>query len=225
MTAATVLLCGGSPHAHDFAVIGSSLAEALGGETDVVDHPDRLGSLADAELLVVHGLWWRMLDSAYDAWRDDWAYETSAETKTTVRDYVAGGGALLAMHTAPVCFDDWPEWSEILGAGWVWGESSHPPPMPAQVACEPHAITDGLGTGFEIVDEIYGGLDVSPGVDVVARARRSADDEPQPLVWTHRFGQGRIVVDLLGHDDRSLDDPAHRCLLANAVAWLTEEPA
>ncbi len=42
-----------------------------------------------------------------------------------------------------------------------------------------------------------------------------------PLLWTRVRAGSRIVTDLLGHDERSYDSPAHRQLISRAAQWLT----
>jgi type 1 glutamine amidotransferase len=113
----------------------------------------------------------------------------------------------------------------VLGGAWVWGDSSHPPVGPVSVdVVDGHPVTEGLPTTFEIVDEVYGDLFVEPGVHVLATARRSPDDDDQPIAWAHGVGAGRVVYCGLGHDVASLEVPAHARLLRNAVRWVAYEP-
>ncbi len=42
-----------------------------------------------------------------------------------------------------------------------------------------------------------------------------------PLLWVRVHEKSRIVTDLLGHDERSYDSPAHRELISRAGRWLT----
>lgn len=227
--ARVLLLTGGPDHAHDFAATGGALAGLLtdaGHSVETVDHPDRATeSLAtgDHDALVVNALRWRMLGERYDAWRDEWGYATNPALADTVAAYVHAGGGLVGNHTASICFDDWPGWRDVLGGTWNWERSWHPEPGPvhATVAAE-HPVTDGLGDGFDVVDEVYGDLDLADAIDVVATAPRRAGDAPQPIAWVHHHGDGRVVYDALGHDAASLHHPSHTRLLRQAVAWVTE---
>jgi type 1 glutamine amidotransferase len=133
----------------------------------------------------------------------------------------------VAVHTAPICFDDWPEWGDIVGASWRWGVSSHPPLGPVvarRVARHPVLDgLDGLGGEVELVDEVYGDLDVRQGIEVLAVARRTPEDAEQPVVWAHRHGSGRVVYDGFGHDVASVRHPDNARLLTQAVAWVAAE--
>jgi type 1 glutamine amidotransferase len=220
-----VLLTGGLDHAHDFPALAAALVELLGDHhVDVVDHPDALAQRLDgADALIVHALRWRMLGPAYDAWRDRWAYTTPPATRAAIAGFVAGGGGLVGCHTASICFDDWPEWRDTLGGSWVWGRSAHPPLGPVQahlVAGADHAVVAGLPDEIALRDEVYGDLDLDPGVEPLAHARRTPDDELQPVVWVHGYGDGRVVYDGFGHDVASLRHADHVRLLRQAVSWV-----
>lgn len=218
------MLTGGSPHAHDFAAVGSAIELVLseaGHEVVRVEHPDMAAELLGGgrhDVLVVHGLWWRMLDDAYEPWRE-FAYSTPPSTRAAIDDFVRGGGGLVALHTAPICFDDWPEWGDIVGGSWAWGRSSHPPlgPVSARIIAD-HPVVAGLASTIELVDEVYGDLDVREGIDTLAVAQRTADDADQPVVWTYRCGDGRVVFDGFGHDEQSIADSAR--LIRQAVDWV-----
>jgi type 1 glutamine amidotransferase len=228
-----LLVVGGSSHAHDFHAIGDALAALLTDHCWTVirsDHPDsaavRLSDKSDEiDVVVVHGLWWRMEGEAYDRWRDDHGYVTSERWREAMTRYVDGGGGLVALHTAPICFDDWPEWGDIVGGAWQWGVSSHPPLGPVSVAVVPgHAVVEGLPDLLRLNDEIYGDLDVRDDVDVFLIARRHHGDRLQPVGWAHRFGRGLVVYDGLGHDAASLTVPDHRRLIVQALEWVTATP-
>ena len=224
---AVVVLAGGSPHAHDFAATGAELADlasALGHDVTMTSDPDTAAELlGDADALVFDGLWWRMLGDTYDAWRDEHGYSPSPATRAALGGFVHAGGGLLAVHTAPISFDDWPEWGAVVGGAWQWGVSSHPPPQQAtvSVAAAEHPVTRGVAPMFTITDEIYGDLAVDPEVVVLATSRRNPTDADQPVLWAHRYGAGRVVYDALGHDRASLTHPDHQQLLEQALTWVT----
>ena len=89
------------------------------------------------------------------------------------------------------------------------------------VAGADHPVVAGLPEEIEIRDEVYGDLDLDPGVEALAHARRTPDDEPQPVVWVHAYGDGRVVYDGFGHDVASLRHADHVRLLRQAVSWVT----
>lgn len=224
-----LVVAGGSPHAHDFAATGAALVETftdLGHTVGLVGDPDTAAVALESpevpDALVVDGLWWRMLGGAYDRWRDDHAYSPPASTRDALRSFVGDGGGLLALHTAPICFDDWPEWGDVVGGSWEWGVSTHPPAGPVRVhVVADHPVVDGLPAEFELHDEVYGDMRVRD-VEVLAVARRSDADADQPVLWAHHYGHGRVVFDGFGHDTGSLRDATHRRLLEQSLAWVLE---
>jgi type 1 glutamine amidotransferase len=220
-----VVLTGGPP-GHPYDVTAGHLADILedaGYKASVtVDVEGCFSALDGCDLLAVNALRWRMLDDRYAAARAEHAFSPSPEGREAVQGFLRRGGALLASHTAPICFDDWPYWGDIVGAAWRWGESSHPPLGPArvEVRSDAHSITAGVLAEFEVVDEIYGRMDVAPDVEPLAWG--TAGDGRHPVVWAREAGGGRVVYDALGHDERSFTVAAHRQILAQAVRWLQE---
>lgn len=222
-----LVLCGGSPHAHDFRSIGDALTrtlEAAGSAVTIVGHPDEFARQIGAkwDLVIVHALWWTMTGDAYDEWRPDWGYHTTPATARAIDDHVRCGGALLSLHTAPICFDDWPKWGEILGGAWEWGVSSHPPKRPFDLHFnQDHPMTRQLASVVTLEDEVYGDMRMSPDSQVLAVARRHPSDTPQPIVWTHDYGLGTVAHIGVGHDAHSIEHPAITLLITQAVEWLT----
>jgi type 1 glutamine amidotransferase len=218
--ARNVILSGGI--FHPFEKTSAELAALLaplGIESEVHEHPDAAAAaLDDADLLTVNALRWRMYGEKYDPHRAEWAYSPSDATRDRLVDFVRSGGGLLGIHTASICFDDWPGWGALLGGAWVWGTSHHPPPGPFGVVptASPHPITRGLG-GFELEDEVYSALALRP--EVAPLLASDAATGAQPLLWACERGRGRVVYDALGHDERSFAHETHRRLLRRAALW------
>lgn len=224
-----VVLAGGSPHAHDFEVSGRALVDLIEGrgyDVDLVVHPDDAAALLGegVDALVVNALWWQMLGEAYEPWRATYGYSPPERTRAALASFVIDGGGLLAVHTAPICFDDWPEWGDLVGGAWEWGVSSHPPSNTVTgVVVGSHPVVDGLPERFTIVDEVYGDMKIDRSVDVLVVAKRHADDDDQPVVWAHGFGAGRVVFDCFGHDAASIRQSDNARLLGQAIDWIVEK--
>ncbi|MEU6999092.1 ThuA domain-containing protein [Nonomuraea sp. NPDC046570] len=207
---------------HDFDATSAALAEVLaevGVESEVTD--DIAGALSEPsefQLITVNALRWRMGQERFADQRGRWRFELPAQARTTLLDHLDRGGGLLGMHTASICFDDWRGWPRVLGGCWNWPRSHHPPLGWTGVQVHgDHPIVDGL-RDFDVVDEIYGGLDVLPDVKPLASAAG------HPVVWARPVRRGRVVYDALGHDTRSYDNEVHRTLLRRAALWLLKRP-
>ncbi len=221
----TLILSGGIRH--DFADNAAALAGQLAAagfdpeiETDIEAGLARLEDGRYA-LLTVMALRWRMEgDAKYAPYRAEWAFSLSQEGRARLGGFVGSGGGLLGFHTACLCFDGWDEWRDILGGIWVWGRSWHPPLGPACVTktAESHPLTDDLG-GFDIVDEVYSGLGLANGVRPLLEARAATMERPEPVLWAHRYGEGRAVFDALGHNRASIEQDNHAAIIRRAARW------
>ena len=213
---------------HDFQASAEALSDVLaplGIESRIEPDLDAgLASLATnpVDLITVNALRWEMIGEKYDPYRESEAYSPPAETRAALANHLETGGALLGLHTASICFSDWPEWSQILGGRWVWGTSFHPPPE--RITVTP-AERDGSYAlpAFEVHDELYTDLTLEPGAEVLAYGRSEAMPNAQPVLWRHTVGPGRVIYDALGHDSASLLHPPHATWLTESVAWALEE--
>jgi hypothetical protein len=224
-----VVLSGGLTH--DFPATTGCLAELLRASGVVPEvHTDieaAMRALPGAALFVVNALRWTMTGPATpERYRRQAAAEgvsPSADARAALAGHLRGGGGVLGLHTAAICFDDWPEWGEALGGKWVWGVSSHPsvgPAVPVRVAGG-HPLVEGVAD-FTIVDEVYGGLALSAGVTgLLFAAQPGVTGAAQPLLWAREHGGGRVVYDALGHHPPSYQVPEHEEILRRAIRWTT----
>ena len=215
---------------HDFDATAAAFAaaiEPMGVATQITsDVESALCSLSSGacQLLTVSALRFTMTQNEkYAPMRGQWAFELSSQARDSLATYVREGGSLLGLHTASICFDGWDEWPKILGAGWVWGRSSHPPAGKVRVErTGDDDVLVGQSPPFEVFDEVYRGLDVFSQSQPLLRAKAAADDDFHPVMWTHRYGLGRVVYDALGHGPDSVMEPTHLAILKRAVQWLVE---
>ncbi len=228
-----VVLSGGLTH--DFVATTACLVEHLesAGATAEIHSgvggvEDSLLALPRADLYVVNALRWTMTGPAvperYRTQADVEGASPSAAAREALTAHLAAGGGVLAMHTAALCFDDWPDWGEILGARWVWGHSQHPPlgPPIAVSVCGDHALVRGIDD-FTVVDEVYGDLEVAADVrPLLSAPQPGPDGRVMPLLWVREHGGGRVVYDALGHHPPSYAVPEHAEIVRRAVRWAAD---
>ena len=216
---------------HPFEAAAGALSDALdevGVTSEITDDFDgALATLAagGVDILTNYALRWRMIQhEKYEPYRERWALEMTEKRQRVISSFVANGGALLGMHTASICFDDWPEWKDVLGGHWVWGQSSHPPegPVSVQSTGGDHSIARGV-EAFTCVDEIYQRLDLRDDITPLMEARVDGEDDWHLVAWAHQYGKGRVVCDLLGHDAGSINEPAHRRFLQRSALWALDK--
>lgn len=221
-----IVLSGGV--AHDFAASTAELTTVLaevGIASQVLADPEQVPALlSETDLLVVNMLRWRMLIERYEHLRDEHALSLTESTRQALATWIRGGGALLAMHAATICFDDWPEWKDLVGGRWGWETSSHPPLGPLKVRVHPdrHPLVAQLPEHFTILDEAYGFLDLT--TDVVPLITAEHGGAAHPLLWAREVGAGRVVYDALGHHAASFEPPEHRVIVQRAALWAMRSP-
>ena len=217
-----LILSGGIYHPFDkTSAMLADLLAPLGVESEIVEVRGGLARLAAGEtfdMLTVNALCWSMTQNEkYEPYREDQAHEITAAERAAVTAHVEAGRPLLAMHTAPICFDDWPEWGALIGARWVWGQSGHPAPCPVTVAVG--------GEPFTLEDELYCNLVLSSDAKVMATATAEGVDAAQPVLIQRSTPDVRVIYDALGHDERSFSDPNHRALIVEAAEQLIGQTA
>ena len=196
----------------------SELVEPRGFDTVVVTDADALADevARGCDLLVVAACWFSMGQERYSS-EDRAAYGvgSDAERDVALARVIDAGCPLLALHTAVICFDQWPGWGERLGGAWDWNQSQHPPLATLDVTGVAGALIEVAP--FEVVDEEYRNVPIADKSDVIARTSAG-----HPVMWLRADSRRRVAVDLLGHDHRSLDDPGHRAALGQLLDWLLE---
>ena len=213
---------------HPFEEASEALADCLSGAgitsmitSDIEGGLAQLAAGDQFDLLTIYALRWRMTQhEKYVPYRDEWAFSLSPEGRAAIRSHVENGGGLLALHTASICFDDWPEWGHVLGGAWDWSRSFHPDLglIRVNIASQNHPVTAGLGD-FEVEDEIYHHLALRPGIEPLLSAEASREDGPQTIMWARDLDEGRVVYDALAHDAASSPNATHGRLLRRAALW------
>ncbi len=54
---------------------------------------------------------------------------------------------------------------------------------------------------------------------MLASAYSDWSKKVEPIVYVKRHGQGRVVHNLLGHDEKARENPAFQTLLVRGVEW------
>jgi hypothetical protein len=211
VTFRNLILSGGISHpfAQTSAIAAKQLA-TLGIHSEVLPLREGLARLGESrfDLLTVNALAFSMTQhEKYAAQREAYAFSINEAEKDAIRSHLAAGGKLLGLHTAAICFDDWPEWQAHLGISWQWGRSSHPPPCRVQVQATPE---------FETVDELYCGMSLHPDATVLATATCADVSTPQPVLLQH----ANAAYLALGHDEAAVSHPGYTRLLTEAVKLL-----
>ncbi|MCX7976681.1 MAG: ThuA domain-containing protein [Bellilinea sp.] len=130
-----------------------------------------------------------------------------------VMDYVRGGGGVLAVHSASASFKTNPAYFELLGGRFI----GHGKVQRLQFHRRRDDLFSGI-TEFTLRDELYH-HEFQPGVEVHWTAL--ADGEQAPVVWTYRYGSGRVCYLLPGHLGGSLRHPSVQEMVRIGLAWVS----
>lgn len=218
----TSLISGG--YSHPFEETGAALKEIAQDCGCLIDEYDSIADpldLTNIDMLIINGLWWSMTqDEKYAADRGAWAFELSDAQMDEIERFVQDGGSLYAVHTSVICFDTQPRWKALLGGGWTWGSSHHPPYGPIDVSITDTGRACDLGP-FSVNDEAYHALE--PAADTAVLATSDTGDGAQPVAWLRKVGDGLVAVNALGHDAASIYTPGHKKLIEQQMYWLVNE--
>jgi type 1 glutamine amidotransferase len=122
--------------------------------------------------------------------------------------------------------EPWGAFADMLGMTWQLDNIGHATRhvFAVQWVDQENPISRGLPPTFVANDELYHKIDLRPNAHVLA----SAYDDPnvkggtgkvEPVIWTVPYGQGRVVMMVLGHDLLAMSQPGFMDVFARATEW------
>ena len=204
-----LLLVGGAPY-HDQPEHREVLSSMLGSKFDLTmaGYPDRTLSpenLSDYDVIADYTSWW----------------EPSRPQYLALLKAVIGGKGYACLHPATGTFMNSSGYHDMVGASFVYhdpnkifkvqfGENKHF--GTGEMILEKHPIVEGV-EDFEVQDELFVVQGDMTKWHILARA------EGHPVVWTKKYGKGRVYCNALGHDHRALNNPAIQTLYIQGIEW------
>lgn len=153
------------------------------------------------------------------------------QTRKAYLEYLKNGGGVVGFHVAIGSFPEWPEFHRTLGIEDN-SKVGHGPyhDFVVKVVASENPIMRGIRTSFEGWGEVYNRMELLPGAEVLARAwddpnnclpNRAAcgTGKDEPILWTNRYGAGRIFMTTLGHDLKSISSPEFQTTLVQGTMW------
>jgi type 1 glutamine amidotransferase len=153
--------------------------------------------------------------------------------KAALLNFVRSGKGFVGFHSAADTNYTWPEYGEMLGGYF----QTHPWTQTVRLDSQDFTsrITQHIGSGFQINDEIYQfrawsranvkvllRLDMTSVPPDGARPDRRLDDD-YALAWTRNYGAGRVFYSALGHFDAVWDDIQVKQLVKQGVLWAVKD--
>ena len=119
-------------------------------------------------------------------------------------------------------------WQFMTGGNWVAHPGSDGVPYRVHIKNSSSELTRGI-EDFDVVSEQYY-LHVDPAVEVLATTDFPTIDwyhstngaVTMPVVWTKRWGHGRVYYNSLGHHNDIFDIPEAWTLMKRGLLWASE---
>ena len=216
-------------HGHNWKETTPHLKKLLtdaGHEVDVTERP-RLDLLApnlkkyDVLLFNYRNTPKGAADNPDSVWSDD--------NKRAFVEAIHDGKGLVVYHHASAAFTGTTEFErefEKLSAGGWRKQGNHGKMHEFTVTPrKEHPITRGLKPFTHGRDELYQNSLITEGSEVLVTAFSDAAKDPknsgkdEPIVWTNRYGKGRVCQNALGHDVEAMQGAGFRTLLVRCVEW------
>ena len=140
------------------------------------------------------------------------------DERTAMTQFVGSGKGFVCIHISGALDDSWPEYHDVTGGGWIFGQSTHPPygQFGVAVSDATHSCAEGI-TDFVTNDELYTKIGWRSGNHVFLTAE--LDGVIHPMAWTRPYGKGRVFATALGHNGLSFETPQFQRLVLNGVSW------
>lgn len=212
------LIVWGGWDGHEPRQVGEVFARILGNEGFAVEVSDSLDAftrpgLADLDLIVPV---WTM-------------GEIAGEQVNPVLEAVAGGTGIAGCHGG-MCdaFRTDTNWQFMTGGNWVAHPGNAEQRYRVEFKRSSGPLVEGLAD-FEVTTEQYY-LHVDPAVEVLAVTRFPTAGGPHavngpvemPVIWTKRWGAGRVYYNSLGHHADVFDIPQAAESMRRGFLWAAE---
>lgn len=184
-----------------------------------VEVADTLDAYADAEKLLG-------LDLIVPVWTMG---EISQELVNNVSAAVQAGTGLAGCHGG-MCdsFRNNVDWQFMTGGQWVAHPGNDGVEYKVEIKSSSSPLVEGVSDFMVSTEQYY--LHVDPAVEVLATTRFPVIDGPHrlnkavdmPVVWTKRWGLGRVYYNSLGHHADIVNLPPVKELMTRGMLWAAE---
>lgn len=170
------------------------------------------------------------------------------ETRKAFEEYVGGGGGFVVVHAADNSFPEWPAYNEMIGLGGWGGRNEKSGPyvytnaqgdvirddskgrggnhgaqweFPIVVRNSEHPITKGMPREWlHAKDELYDMLrGPAQNMEILATAESQVTNRHEPMMFTIRYGKGRVFHTPMGHAEYSQECVGFITTLTRGTEW------
>ena len=146
------------------------------------------------------------------------------EKRDALQGFLKDGKGVVALHAAGDSHYHWPWYGKMIG-GYFERHPKGTPKGVVTVVDAKHPATAKLPKTLERNDEWYYYKDFDPTmrvlvtIDPATIGEGEADVNPNPLVWCHDFGGGRVFYSGLGHTAESYSEPYLVNVITGGLAY------
>lgn len=164
-------------------------------------------------------------------------------TEKAVEEFVRLGKGIVVFHAASYPFGirevlgehmtrtgkyepPWKEYWKIVGAHWTENPRTghgRRRTFTVKYVDRAHPIAQGLPGTFVACDELYRNFAFEPGIHVLATAfddpAEGGTGKDEPILWTNRYGSGRVFHTALGHDTAAMIEPGFVESFVRGAEW------
>jgi type 1 glutamine amidotransferase len=144
--------------------------------------------------------------------------------RDALQGFLKAGKGVIGLHAAADSHYNWGWYGQMIG-GYFDHHPKGTPRGTVTVVDPKHQATAKLPKTLERNDEWYYYKDFDPTMRVLVTidpgsiGNGEADVNPNPLVWCHSFGGGRVFYSALGHTSESWSEPYLVNLMTGALAY------
>ena len=131
-----------------------------------------------------------------------------------LEEFVGNGGGVLAIHAATASFKETLPYFDILGGRFI----GHGKVEAFEVRQVKDEIFSGIGD-FVVKDELYL-HEMKLDIDVHFVTSHAGQDVP--VVWTYRYGKGKVCYAVPGHTSGTMHNRTYQQVLQRGLEWVTE---
>jgi type 1 glutamine amidotransferase len=174
---------------------------------------------------------------------EPWSQELNNDLDSLLKEGKIG---LVIVHAANNAFSHWTEYNRMIGMGWRnnkggerlylndrgqpvkvaagQGDGSghrYVGPFTVTIRNPEHPITKGMPKEWlHVRDELYDNMrGPIENVTLLATAYSSGTKAHEPMIWTVRYGQGRVFHTPMGHDANAMRCWGFAATLARGTEW------
>ena len=148
-----------------------------------------------------------------------------AKTEKEFLDYIAAGHGFVLFHAASTAWNDWPEFTDLIGITWQKSKSGHGQyhSFSVSIVDHEHAITKGMKDFQHAKDELYHRQMKHATTHVLATSfsdkAMGGTGENEAMVVVTEHGRGRVFHNALGHDPRPMAAVGFQTLMLRGTEW------